>query len=197
MGMRLPFWVMLSALLAGCSGSAEPPPSVDVERVAELPQQEQQTLIPGSLLQLEDDPGLLSAIPTIVASETMAESGLEVAYTDRQQIQQIPALNIEAQWQYMQTCVGQVASAPVVVVQSQQVKPFTSSDDVIRNIDGAVIASSIVRTVPIVQILEQDFDGSLGNAGFNLRSIMGRLLWQSAGLAERDYPYSCARQQPV
>lgn len=151
---------------------------------------------PDSLLQLEDDPGLLATIPDVVSSEVRADTGLQIVYTRDAQELIAPAALIEAQWVFMQGCVGQQSAAPVVVVRDGPVEPFTASDDVIYNIDGIPVASASLRDVSVVQIRETDFDGSLGSPGFNLRSIMGRMLWLSANLPERDYPFSCARQQP-
>ncbi|NND92451.1 MAG: hypothetical protein HKN42_16450 [Granulosicoccus sp.] len=152
--------------------------------------------VPDSLLQLEDDPGLLSEIPDVVASETRADTGIQIAYTRADQSVLVPGALIEAQWIHMQSCVGLVASPPVIVVRDGPVKPFTSADDVIYNIDGLPIASASLRDVAVIQVRDTDFDGSLGTPGFNLRSILGRMLWLSASLPERDYPYECARQQP-
>jgi hypothetical protein len=186
------------SMMSGCSGSSPAPviqpPGSTVS--SGTPVQELETRVPAGLVQLEDDPGLLNAIPDVVASETMADSGLQIAYTRQGQSETVPGALVEAQWVYMQTCLGQVTSPPVVVIRDTPVLPFTAKDDVIFNIDGIPIASASHRDVAIIQVRESDFDGSLGNPGFNLRSIMGRLLWVSAGLAERDYPYGCAREQP-
>ncbi len=147
-------------------------------------------------MQLEDDPGLLSSIPDVVSSEIRADTGLQIAYTREGQDAVVPGSLVEEQWVYMQTCVGQQSAPPLVVVRDGAVVPFTETDDVIYNIDGIPVASSSLRDVSVIQIQEADFDGSLGSPGFNLRSIMGRLLWLSANLPERDYPFNCARQQP-
>ena len=151
---------------------------------------------PDSLLQLEDDPGLLGSIPDVVSTEIRADTGLQIAYTRVDQAAVVPGALVEEQWIYMQTCVGQQSNAPLVVVREGAVFPFTETDDVIFNFDGIAVASASLRDVSVIQIQEADFDGSLGSPGFNLRSIMGRLLWLSANLPERDYPFNCARQQP-
>lgn len=178
-------YLLVCALLSGCSSSSSPP--------VESPGSQSSGEIPTALLQLQDDPGLITDIPEVVATRTMSNTGLQVAYTRAEQHETVPALGVEAQWEHMQTCLQQVAVAPIVVVRDEAVVPFTSSDDVIHNIEGIPVASASLRDVPLVQIQAADFDGSLGNPGFNLRSIMGRLLWISAGLAERDYPFQCAR----
>ena len=151
---------------------------------------------PDSLLQLEDDVGLLSDIPEVISSEIRADTGLQIAYTREGQDAVAPGSLIEEQWVYMQNCVGQQSAPPLVVVRDGAVVPFTETDDVIFNIEGIPVASASLRDVSVIQIQEADFDGSLGSPGFNLRSIMGRLLWLTANLPERDYPFNCARQQP-
>ena len=152
--------------------------------------------LPDRLLQLQDDPGLLSDIPEVVASETRADSGLQIAYTRAEQVEAVPPGVIEAQWLHMQSCLELIASPPLVVVRNGPVRPFTSTDDVIHDIEGIPMASASRLESAIVQVRDNDFDGSVGNPGFNLRSILGRLLWLSAALPERDYPYSCAREHP-
>jgi len=186
----------LTLALGACSGSsstgASTPPVV-----VEMPDQEEDTRVPDSLVQLEDDPGLLAEIPEVLVTITTARVGVQVAYTRQGQADDVPAELVETQWIYMQECLGQSGTSPVVVVREGAVTPFTLSDDVIFDIEGTPVASGSHRTVPILQIQEDDFDVSLSNPGFNLRSIMGRLLWLSASLPERDYPFECARQQPL
>ncbi len=185
-------------VLAACSGSSSTSsgPTVSPDPVAGL-EQEVETRVPDSLLQLEDDPGLLAEIPEVLVTVTTARAGLQVAYTRRGQADVVPAELVETQWLYMQECLGQSGTSPVVVVREGPVTPFTATDDVIFDIEGTPVASGSHRTVPILQIQEHDFGVTLSNPGFNLRSIMGRLLWLSASLPERDYPFDCARQQPV
>lgn len=182
--------VLLGALLSACSGSSEP------LAPGETPSDQSATdQVPTALIGLQDDPELLVDIPDIVQSVTLSNTGLQVAYTLNTQIVEVPARLIEAQWEHMQSCLELVNVPPIVVVQEDAVNPFTASDDVIFGRVGTPNASSSRRDVPVIQVLAADFDGSLGNPGFNLRSIMGRLLWLSAGLAERDYPFECAREQ--
>lgn len=100
---------------------------------------------------------------------------------------------INAQWQYMQTCLEVSAQEPVVSVIDSQVEPVDAADDVIRHIDGQILASSHVTDVSAaIQVHARDFDGSVGNVGHSLRSIMGRYVWLANNLDERSYPYSCA-----
>jgi hypothetical protein len=192
-------WLGILALAVlvcgGCSSQSTSADPTDQSSVAQIPGVDQGSggNVP-SLLELQDDPDLLAQIPFVVESEVLATTGLQVAYTAALQREKAPSLLVESQWIAMQSCLGQVAVAPVVIVRDTAVQPFTASDDVIHNIEGIPVASASMRTVPVVQILIADFDGSLGSPGFNLRSIMGRLLWLSAGLAERDYPYNCARE---
>ena len=97
----------------------------------------------------------------------------------------------------MQACVGQIAVAPLVVVRAGPVTPFTPKDDVIHSIEGIPIAAaSRLTTSTVIQVRDSDFNGSLGQPAFNLRSIMGRYLVAICHLPERDYPFECAREQP-
>lgn len=148
------------------------------------------------LLQLQDDPGLLSQIPEVVSTDIRADTGLQIAYTREEQAQDVPGALVELQWAFMQSCLEQQSVAPVVIIRAGTVVPFLATDDVIFNFEGIAVASSSRRDVPVIQVQETDFDGSMGNPGFNLRSVMGRMLWLSAGLPERDYPFDCARQIP-
>ena len=182
--------ILLGALLGACSGTSTPLPPGETPSDQTVTDQ-----IPTVLIGLQDDPELLVDIPDIVQSVTLSNTGLQVAYTRNTQIAEVPARLIEVQWEHMQSCLELVNVPPIVVLQQDVVNPFTANDDVIFSRVGAPNASSSRRDVPVIQVLAADFDGSLGNPGFNLRSIMGRLLWLSAGLAERDYPFDCARIQ--
>ena len=184
----------LAITLGACSSSGSG--SAPVEVPATQPDSTSVAVgTPDSLLQLEDDPGLLGSIPDVVSTDIRADTGLQIAYTREGQAAVVPGALVEEQWVYMQTCVGQQSNPPLVVVREGAVFPFTETDDVIFNIEGIPVASASLRAVSVIQIQEADFDGSLGSPGFNLRSIMGRLLWLSANLPERDYPFNCARLQ--
>lgn len=187
-------WLIVT--LTGCSGSSSSTAPLVSPGEGAGAEQEDATRVPDSLLQLEDDPGLLAEIPEILVTVTTARVGVQVAYTRGGQADVVSADTIETQWLYMQECLGQSGTSPVVVVRDGPVTPFTAMDDVIFDIQGVPVASGSHRTVPILQIQESDFDVAQSNPGFNLRSIMGRLLWLSASLPERDYPFECARQQP-
>jgi len=159
--------------------------------------------LPEVLRQLQDDDELLAAVPDIVHTQTMANSGLQISYTSHELRASAPAMVIEKQWVFMQSCLEQNNVAPLVLVREGPVEPFTAADDVVRNenimaleINSVPIASASTLYGSVIQVSVTDFDGSLGTPAFNLRSIMGRHLWLSANLPERDYPFDCARQQP-
>ncbi|ASJ71114.1 hypothetical protein [Granulosicoccus antarcticus] len=199
----------MGAGLAACSSSSsgpepepEPIPAPPTDSGGEQTDPDEptgsggQTGVLEGLLQLEDDPGLLSQIPEVVSIDIRADTGLQIAYTREDQALDVPGALVELQWVFMQSCLEQQSVAPVVVIRDGAVTPFTATDDVIYNIEGIAVASSSRRDVPVIQVQEADFDGSLGALGFNLRSVMGRMLWLSASLPERDYPFDCARQTP-
>lgn len=100
---------------------------------------------------------------------------------------------IGAQWEHMQTCLQVSAVEPMVTIVDEKITPTSSNDDVIRYIDSQILASSnVTDTGASIQIRSDDLDGSLGESGAYLRSIMGRYLWFANDLAERDYPHECA-----
>ena len=145
----------------------------------------------------ERDPERIGSVPELVSVETLADSGLQVGYTRESQRERVDPRYIAAQWGHMQRCVGLVAPAPLVIVVDGAVEPLLTSDDVIRDLEGRVVASASPGAdgIATMQVSESDFDGSIGNVGFSTRSIMGRHLWLSAMLAERDYPFRCARTE--
>lgn len=149
--------------------------------------------VPVALRDLEASSTLISPVPVITSTEVLADSGLQVAYTQSSQSALAPAIGVEADWLYMQTCLGQVGVAPLVLVISSAIAPLTAADDVVFTIDGIPVASATMGSIPVIQVVFSDFLISGGPSGQILRSIMGRLLWSSAGLSARDYPYSCAR----
>ena len=205
-------WLVLS----GCSGSgseasesSESPGAPESPGASELPEsqlvddQAGSEPEPAVLALLRSDPDLLAPVPEVVHTQTLANTGLQVSYTQTSLISQAPVSFIEQQWVFMQTCLEQVSVAPLVIVRQGPAVPFTPADDVVRNesalsleINSVPIASASTLYGPVIQISDADFDGSLGNPGFNLRSIMGRHLWLSNNLPERDYPFECARSEP-
>lgn len=140
--------------------------------------------------QPQEDEGTAKPVEQITAA-----TGVQITFADEAQKDSIGGDYIESQWVQMQTCLQITALTPAVRVVSDRITPLTSDDDVLRFIDGSVLATATVTsTDATIQITEADFDGSLGAKGNNLRSIIGRYLWFSASLPERDYPYHCANQ---
>jgi len=135
------------------------------------------------------DPGTPEFTPT-------PGNGLPVVYQDPGEAILSSDDFIDAQWEHMQTCLLVSAQEPAVLVVEGKLEPIDSNDDVVRHIDGQVQASShVTDTSATIQVRAQDLDGSLGSEGAYLRSIMGRYLWLANSLAERDYPYHCAKGQ--
>lgn len=185
------------AVLTACSGSSSPDTTTPLDESDQSEGGRPDDItgeLPDSLLLLEDEAGLLVDIPDVLVTVTTAAYGVQVAYTREGQDARIPATEVESQWLYMQECLGVIGVAPLVIVQQDVVTPFTLTDDVIHDIEGIPVASGSQRAIPVLQIQESEFDAERSNPGFNLRSIMGRLLWLAAGLAERDYPFECARE---
>ncbi|MEE9320803.1 MAG: hypothetical protein V3U76_10190 [Granulosicoccus sp.] len=194
---RISEWLTISAVLlliaCGSNSSTEVDASGQVPNPGSAPAAVDDVL--PTLQLLEDAPQLLNPVPDVVHTEVLADSGLQVAYTSAEQRKLIDPLYISAQWQHMQSCVGVTAAAPLVIITIGPVTPFMSSDDLLHHIDGTLTASAnVTGAAATLQVQAADFDGSLGEPGFNLRSIMGRHLWLGASLAERDYPYTCARE---
>lgn len=192
---------LLLLFASGCSRSISPPQTEAVEELRSGPidpnllaQIPEAVALPEALVELQTAGTLTAPVPAISSIEILAESGLQVAYTKSTQIATVPALTVELNWIHMQSCLHQVGVAPLVLVRSVSFAPLTSIDDVIHTIDGIPVASSTMGAIPVIQISESDFLMPGEANGYNLRSIMGRLLWSSAGLSARDYPYSCARQ---
>lgn len=194
------FFLVSCLFVSACSGSgssAETP----LEQLGDDPIGSEPE--PAVLAQLRADPALIAPVPEVAHTQTLANTGLQVAYTHTSLVSLAPAALIEQQWVFMQTCVEQISVAPLVLVRQGPAVPLTPADDVVRNesalaleITSVPVASASILYGPVIQISDSDFDGSLGNPGFNLRSIMGRHLWLSNQLPERDYPFECARDQP-
>lgn len=198
--------VVLAAGVAGCSGGSANGYSLDGGDGSDpgsdtgsepTPDREPEATGGDPLLLLGDDTELLNAVPDIVDSITLADTGLQVAYTAPGQRDRIAPAYLEAQWVYMQTCTGVTAPPPLLVIVSGSVAPFVATDDVIRDIDGSTVAAaSVTAAGNVVQVSDSDFDGSIGTEGFSTRTILGRMLWLGDDLAERDYPFTCARTEP-
>lgn len=190
-------------LIASCSGASSDPGPQSNDSVILIDDPVGSEPLPDVLELLQADPVLLAPVPDVAHTQTMADSGLQISYTKKSLMVMAPVGVIETQWVYMQSCVEQVSVPPVVLVREGPAVPFTQADDVVRNetitaleITSVPIASASTLYGPVIQVSVDDFDGSLGTPAFNLRSIMGRHLWLSANLPERDYPFDCARQQP-
>lgn len=184
-----------SLALSGCGSNSV---SQNTQELPPLDSEESESETTPPLTALGDGDPLLSPVPEFVVTETRADTGIQVAYTSESQLTRVDAAFVESQWQFMQTCLELVSPPPLVIIIDGSISPFTPADDVLFGFDGKVNASasvsaSVSGTSLVIQVRVADFDGSLGNPGFNLRSIMGRSLWLSAGMAEKDYPFACAR----
>lgn len=148
---------------------------------------------------LSDQAGLSVGTSTVDTSQGQSlteftpDTGMQITHDGTTPFVQDTTGFIEEQWLYMQTCLQQTAQEPAVVIVEGGVTPIHNDDEVIRHIDGKIQASAHVTDTDVsIQISAADFDGSIGTPGSYLRSIMGRYLWLSANLSERDYPYRCA-----
>lgn len=171
--------------LASCGGGTDVPQSSGELYGQLLPESDI-----GANNQLQEDPGT-----TPVVTQITAATGVQIQFADEDQQQRLGSEYIETQWVNMQTCLQITALTPKVLVLSERISPLSETDDVLRFIDGSITATATVDdSSATIQVTEADFDGSIGVKGNYLRSIMGRYLWFSAGLPERDYPYDCANQ---
>ena len=121
------------------------------------------------------------------------DSDLTVVYSLASLKESVSSDYVASQWESMKTCLGSVVGAPVVLVVDGWL-PSHSSDDILLSFDGRLLASTTFResASDIVRISTFDFDGSQGNTGFHLRSILGRYLWSVSGYPIRDYNTGCA-----
>lgn len=190
---------VLTVLGSGCSKSTAPGMADEEQRLplADPDRQEPTpvpTAIPMALLDLKAITTLDWPAPEITSIEILAASGLQVAYTQEAQKTVIPALIMETNWLHMQSCLSQVGVAPLVLIRPSTVSPLTTTDDVIFTIGGIPAASVSAGSTPVIQVRLPDFQAIGDASGYYLRSAMGRLLWTSAGLAARDYPFNCAQR---
>lgn len=196
--------VLLSTnLLVACSGSGSDSGALGEQSSGFIDDGVSSEQLPTVLRQLSEDSSVLSPVPDVVFTQTLADSGLRVSYTSLEQRILAPALDVEEQWIHMQSCLEVVGAPPLVLIRNNEVEPFTALDEVLINeifeapeFSFVPTASSSTLHGTVIQVIVEDFDGSLGMPNFNLRSIMGRRLWADAGLAARDYPFECARQEP-
>lgn len=178
--------LFLGGTLSGC-GSDTPENTADPANPA-----------PGEEILL--DPAGPSVDPEDLASAEIVSvpgSDLSVAYTTSENRDLVTSDYVAAQWEHMQACLGIRVPAPVVVVISGWLVAGESVDDVLLSFDGRLLASSVARenADDIVRISTFDFDGSQGNAGFHLRSILGRYIWTVSTRPIRDYDTGCASGQ--
>jgi len=176
--MRWLLGLWFVALLSACGGGG----SGDMDAEQPLSDDNAQGVGAGPIAE---DPGTAEFTPSVV--------DLGIVYADPAQSDVSNDDFVVAQWVHMQNCMQVSAMEPVVTIVDGKITPVASTDDVVRHIDGMIQASShVTDTAASIQIRAADFDGSLGNPGSYLRSIMGRYLWLANGFAERDYPYDCA-----
>ncbi|MBX2839321.1 MAG: hypothetical protein KTR35_20870 [Gammaproteobacteria bacterium] len=185
-------WALCSLALMGCGSSTAP---FDPSSYSDDPSSAQPTVVDfDSVDTLQNDAQLLNGLPSLAFQQTMADSGLTIGLAGSVVISDVDFHYVEQQWQNMQSCLSITAAAPLVVISGESLQVLSAEDDVLRYLDGSVIATSTRSAVgSVVQIALADFDGSLGEPGFHFRSIIGRFLWLNEGLAERDYPFDCAR----
>ena len=131
--------------------------------------------------------------PDIVDIESSTSSSLRIAYTADAQKTPSTLTDVETVWAEMSSCLGVTAPAPLVILKSTAVEPVSSSDDTIFDFTMNIAASAHdLDGATDIQLIAGDLDPSGESQGFYLRSILGRYLWRSNQLAERDYDYSCA-----
>jgi len=173
---------VLGSLGACSSGTGESAPA-SVEGVAE-------SLDPADI---SSDAPSLQLGPEISVIERPSGTDLKVAYTDAELQQRISVDYIVSEWQNMKLCLGMAQPAPYVVIVSGFLNSITS-DDVLFNFEGRRLASATWNRdgVNVIRVSSFDFDGSQGNAGFHLRSIIGRYIWTLSDLPVRDYNTGCA-----
>ncbi len=129
--------------------------------------------------------------PGLIELRQSEVTGLMVGYTAQDQI----ATEIEffdAVWRDLSDCLGVVASAALIVVQDESVEPLTGGDDIFLDFFGRLSASANDgETGASIQILEDQVRDETGGSSFILRSIIGRYLWRSNDLPERDFDTAC------
>ena len=161
---RLLIFVASTALLSACGNGGSPLDSVP-EAFADGSNPPVQVVSSESTEQLFDDTELTSTLPEIVMTHTLADSGIRIGFTTVDQVNTLDPIYIERQWQHMQSCTGQVAVAPLIVITEQAVTPLTNDDDVIFNIDGVPAASSSPGSYPSFRFVKQILMDHLGMSG--------------------------------
>lgn len=141
---------------------------------------------------LNGTPGFLHD-PGIALIVSPPSSDLSVAYADAALQEQVNAEYVSGEWEKMKHCLGVSAPPPIVLVVDGWVEAGPS-DDVLFSIVGQRLATSTFRSdsTNLIRISTYDFDGSQGNPGFHLRSVVGRYLWSVNELAAVGYNTGCA-----
>jgi len=174
--------VLSSVLMTGCgdvSSGSDP--------ISALGTNTSGAATPGEIL--DDAPSTQGNFGDVI---TLANTGLQLGFQGLS-VDSVDTDFIELNWTAMQQCLNVVAAPPLIIISSEYIEPLTNADDVLFHLDGKIVATSTVyATGATIQISAYDLDGSLGRIGFNLRSVIGRYLWTSASLPERDYPHTCA-----
>ncbi|MBX2880610.1 MAG: hypothetical protein KTR32_11785 [Granulosicoccus sp.] len=171
--------ILWAAALAGCSAGNLP---TDTTPASES----------SITSALNDAPGFLHD-PDIALIVTPVSSQITVAYADANLQQRVNAEYVSDEWEKMKLCLDVSAQPPVVLVIDGWIDA-SAGDDVLFNITGRRLATSTHRTdsTNLIQISTYDFDGSQGNPGFHLRSILGRYLWSVNQLPAVGYNTGCA-----
>ncbi len=131
--------------------------------------------------------------PDIAVINRPAGTDLVIAYSDPALQDAISVDYIQTEWENMKACLATSTRAPYVVLIEGFLESM-DSDDVLFNFEGRRLASATWKRdqVNVIRVSSFDFDGSQGNAGFHLRSIIGRYLWILSDLPVRDYNTLCA-----
>ncbi len=182
------------APLSDAAGEDVPPASATPPSTGNPVEPTAAPVVPPAIAALEDGGALLSDYPPVRFVDTLANTGVQIGYTAEGQQERTDTDFIEEQWEYMQRCLEETGTPPLIILVEGAVETLTVDDEVLRYIDGSAIASSSVSlSGTVIQLSEDDLYGFYGVPGFNLRQIIGRSLWSDAGLPERDYPTTCAR----
>lgn len=131
--------------------------------------------------------------PDIAAIVNPSGGQLTVAYANPDLQAGVNADYVAGEWEYMRNCLAVDAAAPVVLVIDGWIDSV-DSEDVLFNIQGRRLATSSKNQngASLIRISSYDFDGSQGNPGFHLRSILGRYLWSQNNLLASGYDTRCA-----
>ena len=129
--------------------------------------------------------------PALIELRQSNETALMVGYTAQSQLDTGVDF-FDAVWSDLGDCLGVVAVPPLIVVQSDEVVPLTGADDIFLDFFGRLSASANESADGAsIQILENQVRDEQGSSSFILRSILGRYVWRSNDLPERDFDTSC------